>query len=152
MSPELGNYQELVFLSSKLKHEVCMKTEAGYTCQVDFTNDMNDGSYISGIVAMFTYVDNTQSTSNNPNVNIQYGGVQSLYSNDKCVTRIGIDMALRRPDGTVQILPGDSGPVPADKCFIHEGWTAAPATQISMEEGKKLHLRSVRLIREFDAK
>lgn len=127
-----------------------MTMKAGYTCQIDFTNDMNDGSYISGILATFAYEDNSQSTSNNPNVNIQYGGTQSLYSNDKCVERITIAMALRRPDGSVQVLPGDSGPAPTDKCYTHTGWTAAPARMISLEEGKELQLRSVRLIKDSD--
>jgi|ERR1017187_3206387 hypothetical protein len=109
--------------------------QTGYTCQVDFYNELTDGSFISGIVASFTYEDGSHSVANDPNAHI--GPQESLYSADKCVVRIMISMAVRRPDGTVQILNGDSGPAPAGKCWIHEGWGAVPASLVAKGEAKK---------------
>ncbi len=140
-----------IALADKHKSNAEHLLSNSFTCQVDFTNLMTDGSYISGIVAQFTYEDHSQSTSNNPNVDIQYNQIASLYSEDKCVTDIVGTMAVRRPDGSVQIVSSDSGPAPVDKCIINEEFGVEPSAHIAKEDRGKRMPRPIRVTKKSAA-
>src|SRR5690348_14618225 len=115
-------------------------------CDVQFRNDMGDGTVITGIIADFVYEDNSTSVSN-ANVHLTYGQTADLYSNDKCVKRISVGISATRPNGDLESSNGADPQAPAGKCWVHTIWILQPTRAVSPDEvkaGKPIKLELVR--------
>jgi len=95
---------------------------------------MDDGTQMTGFVVTFNYSDKTTSTANAQGPWGQGGG-SSVYSLDKCVKWIKIQIGARRPSGVVEIITGQSSSqAPPNKCKTAEGYALAPARLVSEEQ------------------
>jgi hypothetical protein len=109
---------------------------AGYVCDVQFVNHMDDGTTIIGVTADFTYADGSTDALNNPNLSVKYNESTDLYSANKCVKKSSVAVATKRPDGTIEVKEGRDPDEPAGKCRIRSVWVIAPAPSI---DEAKLH-------------
>ena len=107
----------------------------GSICEVDVLNQMTDGTQMTGFVVTFHYADGSTSQANAVGPWGSGGGAK-VYSQDKCVSFDAIQIGARRPDNTVQIIPGQDPPAPPHQCYQRTAWGLVPAHTVNSSDRK----------------